>query len=390
MTMQHIVAAREKAREEQWHVAGEIVVEGEGGERRSGGRQLGPEDTATVQAGGLMRELRVVGMPEQVQQHDLGAAEVEAVDEMQDVVGHFNSGAVRLLPAREPDTISGNMAAPVLEPGETRTLERVRFHFEVERELADRLRQGSRAERATLYSAVYDELFRRVPDHPQLTRRRDAEALRAKVDPQVRMLRPFLTPATVYLELGAGDCAVSVAVAPIVRKVYAVDVSAEIARVENPPANFELVISDGTNIPVPGGSVDVVYSNQLMEHLHPDDALEQLRAVHACLAPGGRYICVTPNRLSGPHDISKYFEESARGFHLKEYTARELAGIFRDAGFSQVRALHGAKGRFIESAAWPLIWAEQIIGLMPAKLRRALGRQAAYRALLGIQLIGIK
>jgi SAM-dependent methyltransferase len=282
------------------------------------------------------------------------------------------------------------MVSPILEPGETRTLERVRFHFEVERELADRLRHGSRAERATLYSAVYDELFRRVPDHPQLTRRRDAEALRAKVEPQLQMLRRYLTPETVYLELGAGDCAVSVAVAPLVRKVYAVDVSAEIARVENPPANFQLVLSDGTNIPVPAASVDLVYSNQLMEHLHPDDALEQLRAVHACLAPGGRYLCVTPNRLSGPHDISKYFEESARGFHLKEYTACELARIFREAGFSQVRALHGGKGRFVESAAAPLVLLEKVIGCVPARVRRALGRQAVFRALLGIQLIGIK
>jgi SAM-dependent methyltransferase len=282
------------------------------------------------------------------------------------------------------------MSSPILEPGETRTLERVRFHFEVERELADRLRHGTRAERATLYSAVYDELFRRVPDHPQLTRRRDAEALRAKVDPQVQMLRRYLTPETVYLELGAGDCAVSVAVAPLVRKVYAVDVSAEIARVDNPPANFQLVISDGTNIPVPGGTVDVVYSNQLMEHLHPEDALEQLRAVHTCLAPGGRYICVTPNRLSGPHDISKYFEESARGFHLKEYTAGELARIFREAGFSRVQALHGAKGRFVETGAWPLLFLEKAIGPWPGKVRRALGRSAGFRALLGIQLIGIK
>lgn len=277
-----------------------------------------------------------------------------------------------------------------LDSGETRSLERVRHHFEVERELADRLRRAARDERTTLYSAVYDELFRRVPDHPQLTRRRDEAASRVNAEPQVEMLRPFLTPETVFLEVGAGDCALSVAVAPLVRQVYAVDVSAEIAQVAQPPANFQLVISDGRNIPVPAGSVHVVYSNQLMEHLHPDDALEQLRAVHDCLAAGGRYVCVTPNRCSGPHDISKYFEQTAAGFHLKEYTARELARIFREAGFTRVEALHGARGRFVRGPVWPLLALEQAVELLPESFRRRLARSPVFRALLGIQMVGIK
>ena len=55
-----------------------------------------------------------------------------------------------------------------------RTPEQLRHHYEVERELADRLRSASREERKQLYAGVYDELFRRVPDHPQLTWREDA------------------------------------------------------------------------------------------------------------------------------------------------------------------------------------------------------------------------
>jgi predicted SAM-dependent methyltransferase len=34
-------------------------------------------------------------------------------------------------------------------------------------------------------------------------------------------------------------------------------------------------------------SVDLAYSNQLMEHLHPDDASEQLANVYRALKPGG-------------------------------------------------------------------------------------------------------
>jgi Methyltransferase domain len=43
----------------------------------------------------------------------------------------------------------------------------LRAHYEVERELAARLRAASRTERRTLYPAVYDELFRWVRTHPQ-------------------------------------------------------------------------------------------------------------------------------------------------------------------------------------------------------------------------------
>jgi len=73
-----------------------------------------------------------------------------------------------------------------------------------------------------------------------------------------------------------------------------------------------------------------------MEHLHPDDALTQLQNIYQAISEHGIYICVTPNRLSGPHDISKYFSEFSQGFHLKEYTVTELYHLFKAAGFSTV------------------------------------------------------
>ena len=51
-----------------------------------------------------------------------------------------------------------------------RTMEQRRAHYEVETELAARLRNSSREERRNLYTALYDELYEKVPDHPLLTR----------------------------------------------------------------------------------------------------------------------------------------------------------------------------------------------------------------------------
>jgi len=131
---------------------------------------------------------------------------------------------------------------------DVRTAERIRVHYEVERELADRLRNSSRSDRRDLYSLVYDELFERVPDHPQLTRKVSAEDTRVQLELQMRFLRHFLRPGITFLEIGAGDCSLSVEIARTARRVYALDVSESISALAEHPANLERVISDGVSI----------------------------------------------------------------------------------------------------------------------------------------------
>jgi SAM-dependent methyltransferase len=71
--------------------------------------------------------------------------------------------------------------------------------------------------------------------------------------------------------LGAGDCALSLEIAKRVKHVFAVDVSEQITAGVQTPDNLTVVICDGCTIPLPANTVDVVYSNQLIEHVHPDD-----------------------------------------------------------------------------------------------------------------------
>ena len=273
---------------------------------------------------------------------------------------------------------------------DVRTAERIRAHYEVERELADRLRNAPREERRGLYSLVYDELFERVPDHPQLTRKVSVDDTRVQVGLQIRFLRHFLRPGITFLEIGAGDCSLSAEVARTARHVYALDVSESISSLAERPANLEIVISDGVSIPVPPGSVDFAYSNQLMEHLHPEDAFEQLRNIIRALAPGGRYVCITPNRLNGPHDVSSHFDREATGFHIKEYTVTELARLFRAAGFAKARAYAQARGR-VALVPGPLVAGiERAINALPFGAQRQLAHALPWRWALGIQIIGYK
>lgn len=265
----------------------------------------------------------------------------------------------------------------------------VREHYEVERELADRLRHATREERRSLYGAVYDELYQRVPHHPQLRRKSSPELTRQALGPQLRILRPYLRPDATVLEVGPGDCSLSLALAGRVRQVYGLDVSERITRQLSLPSNFELILSDGTSVPLPPASVDVAFSNQLMEHLHPDDALEQLEGICRTLRPGGVYICITPNRLNGPHDISQYFDAVATGFHLKEYTVGELSGLFRRVGFRKVQVLLGRRGVCLPAPVAPVVAAEALLERLPPRARQAVGRTVG-RAFLGVRLLGTK
>jgi SAM-dependent methyltransferase len=262
-------------------------------------------------------------------------------------------------------------------------------HYRIEIELADRLRAAPRAERLGLYGQVYDELFRRVPLHPQLTRKVSAAERFAAVADRIAALRPFIDADTVFLEVGAGDGSLTLEVAELARHCYALDVSREILSGVRHP-KVETVLSDGCSVPVPRESVTLAFSFQVMEHIHPDDALEQLRNLFAAVAPGGSYVCVTPNRLNGPHDVSKFFDLVARGFHLKEYTIAELEQLFLGVGFSQVLGYPRFRGRYLRLPLGFLKGFERCFGWLPARVRRRFGYAPIVRNLLSPPLRAIK
>jgi SAM-dependent methyltransferase len=270
---------------------------------------------------------------------------------------------------------------------EDRTNEELLQHYQVEVELADRLRGAHKDERRKLYASVYDELFQRVPSHPQLRRKASAEDSAKRVSAQMKLLKPFLQSDTVFMEVGPGDCQLALAVAPLVRRVYAIDVSRCITGADHLPPNMDLVLSDGVSVPVQPKTISLAYSNQVLEHLHPEDALEQLRDIHAALAPGGVYLCITPNRLSGPHDISGYFSSVPKGLHLREYANYEVFRIFRKAGFSHVVPYPRGKR---SHQKFGLAICEVFLGLIPSKRRRHLIRRFHLSYFSSVVALGAK
>ena len=277
-----------------------------------------------------------------------------------------------------------------LMPEQQRSQERAQCRFETE--IAAKLRNAGRTDRLALYGPLYDQY---------------AEAFPASVpgggnepDPnvgyEVAFARRFVSPDAVVAEVGPGRCAFAIALSAHCRQVYAIDV-ADHSPSGAVPSNFSHMLTDGIHIPLPDQSVDVVISNQLMEHLHPDDAADQLREVFRILHPGGRYICVTPNRLHGPHDSSARFDDLpcpmengtyvANGLHLKEYTNAELSRLFEAAGFRRCRCFAGARGRYVRIPRQLMETAEAWLRRVPPRMRK---RSRVLRVLLGVRMVAEK
>jgi SAM-dependent methyltransferase len=117
-------------------------------------------------------------------------------------------------------------------------------------------------------------------------------------------------------------------------------------------------------LPVPSGSVDVVATLQVIEHVwnHGEFVRECLRV----LRPGGLFLVTTPNRLT----FSPGRDAPINPFHTKEFTASELAGLVASNGFAvegvlglhageRLAALDSRYGSFVDAqlatvpAEWP-------------------------------------
>jgi len=253
-----------------------------------------------------------------------------------------------------------------------RSPERLRRHYEVEKGLADRLRRTtSREERARMFESMYDTLFAAVPDHPRLTQERDAAYTERANSNRLRLVAPNLRSDTRVLDIGAGDCTFSFVLAKRARTVTAVEITTGSATSAAPPENFKLLIYDGYKLPLERASIDLAFSDQLVEHLHRDDVEPHFKMIAGVLAPGGHYVFRTPHRFSGPHDISKYFTTGdPEGFHMKEWTYRELGEVLRRCGYGKLEAIWSARGRAVRLPFALVVAIEDVLRPLPASLRR--------------------
>ena len=265
-------------------------------------------------------------------------------------------------------------------------MNRLEEAYRIESRLAKRLRSSPRASRVRVARAVYADLYRLVHWHPDLTR---TPAERDKRIAGIRFAyERWISSARAVLEIGSGSCdllarigheypgiafaGVDIARDPLAKAGLAL------------PPNVMFVQAAGTELPFNDTSFDFVFCSQVLEHFHPDDVPDHLAEVARVLRPGGWFGFDTPNRITGPHDVSRGFSREATGLHLKEWTFGELSSLLAEYDFHNVlaRGLPGRAVRWLRlRTPGPLVPARRKIGLesrasrlQDARLRRFFGR----------------
>lgn len=249
------------------------------------------------------------------------------------------------------------------------------FYY-IERNLAERIRQSTPANRAQVAEAAYDTYYRNL---------RRLEPWQVERLPEVDFgiyLKIFPPGARVY-EIGSGGGELAEFLTRHGRPCVATEIAStrgEHRREEGSGVAWHG--SDGIHIAryEPPQSYDYALSVQLLEHLHPDDIAEHLANVREILRPGGSYVFATPHRFSGPRDISGVFGlPRSDCFHLKEYTYGEFDVLLAEAGFARREAIYVAPQALrkivplqFRSRAYgkALIGTERLLERMPDAWRR--------------------
>jgi 2-polyprenyl-3-methyl-5-hydroxy-6-metoxy-1,4-benzoquinol methylase len=217
----------------------------------------------------------------------------------------------------------------------------------LEIEYAERLRKSTPAERKELYIEAYSAVSEKgatlMPEEPEKRTAGTTPSL-------VKSISRLCDSSDRILEVGCGRGYTCLKLAPHVASIVGIDVSEptlkeaqkllETHRIQN--AQILRCFADELTHYFSSGVFDKVISIDVYEHLHPDDAVLHLHQVYSVLKPKGHYIIVTPNRLTGPHDITrKLFPDADQplGFHLNETTCAELVEQMEDIGFTKVRAV---------------------------------------------------
>lgn len=256
-----------------------------------------------------------------------------------------------------------------------RSIESLRHQYEVEKDLHRRLMESTRENRPQLFSQLYGELFERVKDHPRLTRRETEEDSRQAVEARMKLLRPYLKGVKTFMEVAPGDCRLAYKVCESVEKVIAIDISDQSGEKRDVPENFELVIYDGYELGVPENSVDMAFSYQFLEHIHPEDHEYHFETVYRVLKPGGLYIFDTPHLYSGPHDASRGFTYIHEGMHLKEWTYREMFALVKKTGFKEWYTYRFGTPRESGLYNFGTLLVEGVFGMLPLALRQKLSNR---------------
>lgn len=170
------------------------------------------------------------------------------------------------------------------------------------------------------------------------------DATSSPKDPLVAMLRPELEGKSIIdVGCGTGDFLLSCARNIPHGKLLGLDVFAKDMDVADRQLRFQR--SDVVRFTV-DQPFDTVVTDNVYEHIAPQDVADHLTSINRALKPGGTVVILTPHRAFGPWDVTRIVDNSycgwvpARGTHINKSTYSELSEKLRAHGFTNLRTIH--------------------------------------------------
>lgn len=205
------------------------------------------------------------------------------------------------------------------------------------------LKERSPGKRALLAVEHYNKIYVDIKNNTPVDPDREIKTFGFRSD-FIESEKDLFKDRTV-IDIGCGPGASTEHISRYAKTVYGLEYSTSILeeakRAYGHIKNVQFLSIDEIKLPFDYGSIDLAYSNDVIEHLHPDDAFMHFQEVLRVLKNGGRYYFWTPGKNSGPHDFTKNFylrgvDVSPKASHIREYNFAEMIEILKEVGYRKV------------------------------------------------------
>ena len=162
-------------------------------------------------------------------------------------------------------------------------------------------------------------------------------------DSTVKLFKKELEGKSV-LDVGCGDGYFLASIAKQLKHKELVGIDGSIPPLSKLHKEIQFITSSIIQFDL-GQQFDVIFSDQVLEHVAPSDLDIHLRSVYRALKKKGVFIVLLPNKLFGPSDITRIIDNSfsgkinSQGTHLNESTYGELLPILERNGLNNFKTV---------------------------------------------------
>ncbi len=211
--------------------------------------------------------------------------------------------------------------------------------FEIEKLFHEQiLKEKSFEKRQKLYKNVYNTV------HPLYGKEEiDIQKSKNPKDKVVRLFRKELEGKSI-LDVGCGEGYFLESVSRNLKHKDLVGIDVSTPHLPKQNEKIEFISSNIVRFDI-HRQFDVVFSDQVLEHIAPADLTTHLASIRTSLISGGLLIINLPNRLFGPNDVTRIIDFSytgktkAQGTHLNESTYGEIISVLESNGFRDFRTV---------------------------------------------------